>query len=106
MNLQICGRRKTTGAQPEDSVAPHAGTQPPFRTPPPPGTQPSPGIPPAPPCVKVRTQSSEIEGMPSRCLYIHSPLPNTQCFYYNTYTMHWKHYNHFIPDLLCILSVL
>jgi hypothetical protein len=65
-NLQTCWRCKGAGSPPPGLVAP------PLCTPPPLITQPT------PPGNTDRIKRYEIEGMPSRCVYIHSPLPNTQ----------------------------
>jgi len=64
----------------------------------PPGTQP------APPCDAEGNKRDEIEGMPSRCVYMHSPLPNTQFFNHNAFAKESKHDKVFIPDLLSTLS--
>jgi len=63
---QTCWRHKGTGAPPSELVAAS------------PGTPPLPRTPPVPPSDTEGSESDEIEGMPSRCVYIHSPLPNTQ----------------------------
>jgi len=42
--------------------------------------------------------------MPSRRVYIHFPLPNTQYFNHNAYSKNSKRDNDFIPDLLSTLS--
>jgi hypothetical protein len=72
-NLQTLCRRKGTGAHPPEPAAP------------PPGLPPSPGRPPAPPDHTDGKTSYAIEGMPSRCVYIHSPHPNTELFNHNAY---------------------
>jgi hypothetical protein len=66
-NVQACWRRKGTAAPPPEPAAP------------------PPGMPPAPPGDAEGTESYEIEGMPSRCVYMHSPLPNTQFFNHNAF---------------------
>jgi len=70
----------------------------------PPGRPPSPRMPPAPPCDMNVNESYKIQGMPSRCVYIHSPLPHTQFFNHNAYAKHSKCDTDFIPDLLNALS--
>jgi len=40
-----------------------------------------------------------------RCVYIHSPLPNTQFFNHNAYAKNSKRHKDFIPDLLSTLFV-
>jgi Ni,Fe-hydrogenase I large subunit len=42
--------------------------------------------------------------MPSRCVYMHSPLPNTQFFNHNAFAKERKRNKAFIPDLLSTLS--
>jgi len=49
-------------------------------------------------------ESYEMEGMPSRCVYIHSALPNTQIFNHNEYAKDSKFDKAFIQDLLSTLS--
>jgi hypothetical protein len=49
-------------------------------------------------------ESYEIEGMPSRCVYMHSPLPNTQFFHHNVFAKDSKCDKDFIPDVLSTLS--
>jgi len=65
---------------------------------------PSPGMPPAPPSDTEAMESDETEGMPSRCVYIHSPLPNTQFFNPNAHTKDSKRNKDFSADLLNTLS--
>jgi len=72
-HTQTHWRRKGTGSPPPEPAAP------------PPGTPLSPGMTPAPPGDTDRNECYEIEGMPSRCVYIHSPHPNTQSFKHNAY---------------------
>jgi len=91
-NPQTRWRWKGTGAPPQEPEASLLGTPPP------------PGMPPAPPGETDRHESYEIEGMPSRCVYIHSPHPNTLFFNLNTYAMNSKPDTDFIPDLLSTLS--
>ena len=112
---QKCWRRKGTGTPPPELPALLPGTPPLTGTPPlpgtptppgnptPPGPPPPPGTPPAPPGDSEETERYEIEGMPSRCVYIHSPLPNTQFFNYNAYAKDSKHDKDFIPDFLSTL---
>jgi hypothetical protein len=73
-------------------------------TPPPQPAAPPPGMPPAPPGDAEGHESYEIEGMPSRCVYMHSPLPNTQFFNHNAFAKESKRDKDFIPDLLSTLS--
>jgi hypothetical protein len=48
-----------------------------------------------------RFESYDIDGKPSRCVYIHdSPLPNTQYFNHDAYAKDSKRHTAFIPDLL------
>jgi len=63
-----------------------------------------PGTPPAPPGDAVGNDSYEIEGMPSRCEYMHSPLPNTQFFNHIAFAKESKRDKDVIPDLLSTLS--
>ena len=72
--------------------------------PPPEPAAPPPGTPPAPPGDAEGYESYEIEGMPSRCLYMHSPLPNTQFFNHNAFAKESKRDKDFIPDFLSTLS--
>jgi hypothetical protein len=41
-----------------------------------------------------------IDGMPSSCVYMHRPLPNTQFFDHNLFAKDGKHDKAFIPDFL------
>jgi hypothetical protein len=72
--------------------------------PPPLPAAPPPGIPPAPPRDAVGKESYEMEGMPSRCVYMHSPLPNTRFFNNNAFAKESKCDKDCIPDLLSTLS--
>jgi hypothetical protein len=90
--LQTCWRGKGTGTPLPDPVPPPSGT------PPPPGTQP------VLPCDTDWNESYEVEGMPSMCVYIHSPLPNTQLVNHTAYAKHSKHNKQFIPDFVSTLS--
>jgi hypothetical protein len=85
-NLVTHWRRKGTAAPPPELAAP------------------LPGTPPAPPRDADGNERDEIEGMPSRCLYMHSPLPNTQFFNHNAFAKESKHDKDLIPDLLSTLS--
>jgi hypothetical protein len=66
--------------------------------------EPPPGMPPALPGDAEGSESYEIEGMPSRRVYMHSPLSNTQFFNHNTFAKESKRDKYFMPDLLSILS--
>jgi hypothetical protein len=57
-------------------------------------------MPPAPPGDTEGNQSYKIEGMPSRCLYMHSLLPITQFFNHNAFAKDSKRGEDVIPDLL------
>jgi len=85
-------RRKGTGTPLPELAAP------------PPRMPPSPGRPPALSGDTDGNESYEIEGMPSRCVYTHSPLPNTQFVNHNAYAKDSKRDKHSIPDLLSTLS--
>jgi hypothetical protein len=85
-NPQTCLRGKETASPPPEPAAP------------------PPRMPPAPPGDADANESYEIEGMPSRCVYMHSPLPNTQIFNHNAYAKESKHDKDLIPDLLSTLS--
>jgi len=61
---------------------------------------PPPGMPPAPLGVTEGAARSEIEGVPPGYLYIHTPLPNSQCFYRDAYAKDRKRNKDSIPDLL------
>jgi len=65
---------------------------------------PLPRTPPVPPGDTGGNEEDEIEGMPSRCVYMHSPLPNTEFFNHNAFAKESKRDKHFIPDLLSTLS--
>jgi len=97
-NLQTRWWRKGSCApQPEPAARPP-------RTPPPPGTTPAPGTPHAPPGVSDGQERYGMEGMPSRFVYLDSPLPNTEFFNHNAYGKDTKHEKDIIPDLLITLS--
>jgi hypothetical protein len=85
-NLVTRWRRKGTAAPPPEPAAP------------------LPGTPPAPPGDAEGNERDEIQDMPSRCVYMHSPLPNTQFFNYNAFAKESKRDKDFIPDLLTTLS--
>jgi hypothetical protein len=85
-NLLIRWRRKGTTAPPPEPAAP------------------PPRTPPAPPCDAEGNKCYEIEGMPSRCVYMHSPLSNTQFSNHNAFAKESKCDKDFIPDLLSTLS--
>jgi len=85
-NLQTRWRRKRTTAPPVEPA------------PPPPRT------PRAPPSDTEGNQCYDIDGMPSRCVYMHSPLPNTQFLNHDAYAKDSKRDEDFIPDLLSTLS--
>ena len=91
-NPQTRWRCKWTGPPPAEPAAPQPLMPPP------------PGMSPVPPGDRDDTDSYEIDGMPSRCVYIHSPLPNTQFFNHNPYAKDSKHNKDFIPDLLSTQS--
>jgi hypothetical protein len=65
---------------------------------------PLPGTPTAPPGDTEGNESYEMEGMPSRCVYMHSLLPNTPLFNHNALAKDSKRDTDFIPDLLSTLS--
>jgi hypothetical protein len=44
-----------------------------------------PGMPPERPADTWGNENYEIKGMPSRCMYMHSPLPNTHFFNHNAF---------------------
>jgi len=69
-----------------------------------PGIPPPPGMPPVTFDDSDGNDSYQMHGIPPRCVYIHSLLPNTQFFNYNAYAKDSKHDNDFIPDLLSTLS--
>jgi hypothetical protein len=91
-NPQTHWRHKGTAAPPPEPAAPL------------PGKQSQPGIPPAPPEDSEGNESYEIQGMPSRCVYMHFPLPITQFFNHNAFTKDSKCDKDLIPDLLSTLS--
>jgi len=85
-NPQTRWRRKGTAAPPLEPAAP------------------PPGTPPAPSGDAEGNESYEIEGMPSRCVYMHSPLPNTQFFNHNAFAKESKLHKDYNPDLLSTRS--
>jgi hypothetical protein len=56
--------------------------------------------PPALPDDSEETESAETDDMPSSCVYIHSPLPNTQFFNLNANAKDSKCDEDFLSDLL------
>jgi len=72
--------------------------------PPPEPAAPPPGTPHAPPGDAEGNETDEIEGMPSSCVYMHSPLPNTQFFNHNAFAKESKCDKDCIPDLLSTQS--
>jgi len=91
-NMETRWRRKETAAPPPEPAAPLPGRQSP------------PGTPRAPPGVTEGNESYQIEGMPSRCVYMHSPHPITQFFNHNAFAKDSKRDKDLIPDLLSTLS--
>jgi len=91
-NPQTRWRHKGTSAPPPEPASPTP------RTPPPPGTAP------ASPGETDGNKSYAIEGMPFRCVYRHSPHPNTQFFNHNAYAKDCKRDKDFFPGLLSTLS--
>ena len=85
-NPETCWRRKGTAALSPELVAP------------------PPGTPPVPPGDAEGNERDEIQGMPSSCVYMHSSLPNTQCFNHNAFAKESKRDKDCIPDLLSTLS--
>jgi len=73
-------------------------------TPPPEAAAPPHGTPPALPGDAEGNERDEIEGMPSRCVYMHFSLPKTQFFNHNAFAKESKRDKDFIPDLLSTLS--
>jgi hypothetical protein len=61
-------------------------------------------MPPAPPGDAEGNQIYELEGIPSRCVYMYSPLPNTELFNHIVFAKDIKREKNFIPDLLSTLS--
>jgi hypothetical protein len=84
-NLSTLWRRKGTAPPPPELV------------------EPPPRTPPGSPGDAEGNEISEIEGMPSRCVYMHSPLPNTQFFNHNAFAKDSKRNKDFIPDLVSTL---
>jgi hypothetical protein len=58
-----------------------------------------PGTPPVPPGNPKGHQSYSIVGMPSRCVYMHSPLPNNQYFNHNKFAKDSKRDKDLNPNL-------
>jgi hypothetical protein len=69
-----------------------------------PGMPSPPGTPPSPLGEPEGNKNFEIEGILSRCVYMHSSLPNTQCFNHNAFAQHSRCDKDFISDLLSTLS--
>jgi hypothetical protein len=72
--------------------------------PPPEQAEPPPGTPRAPSGDAEVNERDDTDGMPSRCVYMHSPLPNTQFFNHNAFGKESMRDKDFIPDLLSTLS--
>jgi len=90
MNPQTCWRHIGTGAPPPDQCRePTAEPMPP-----------PPGILPAPPSDYEGAEGSQTKGLPTAYVYIHTPLPNSQCFNLDAYAKDSKRNKDFIPDLL------
>jgi hypothetical protein len=85
-NPQTHWRWKGTAAPPPEQTAPLPGMPCP------------PGKSPAPPGDAEANKMYEIEGIPSRCVYMHSQLPNTQLFNHNTFAKDSKRNKDFIPN--------
>jgi hypothetical protein len=97
-NPQTRWRRKGSAAPPSELAAPLPGRSSPPGRPSPPGT------PHASPLDTEENESYKIEGMSSRCVYMHSPLRNTQFFNHIAFAKDSKRDKAFIPDLLSTLS--
>jgi hypothetical protein len=91
-NLQTRWRRKGTVAHLPEQAAPRPEMPSP------------PAMPPVPPLDTEGNESYEIEGMPSRCVYMYSPLPNTQFLNHNAFAKNSKCNKDFITDFLSALS--
>jgi hypothetical protein len=87
-NVRVYWSRKETGGTLPELAAPSSGFPP------------APKTPPAPAAVIEDNESDEIDGMPSSCVYIHSPLAKTQFFNHNANAKDSKHEKYIIPDLL------
>jgi len=89
-NQQTCRRKKGIGApQPDQPRGPTSEHMPC-----------PPGLPPVPPSDNEGAHDSEIEGVPCRYVYIHTPLCSTQYFNLDTYDENSKNDKDSIPDLL------
>jgi hypothetical protein len=66
---------------------------------------PPPEMPPVPPGDSDGNEGYEMEGRPFRCVYIHSPQPNTQYFNHNACAKNTKCDEDVISDLLSTLFV-
>jgi len=89
-NPQTRCRRNGTGAPPPERLGqptPEPTTHPPEMPLPPPGNNEAPHI-------------SEMEGVPPRSVYIHTPLPSAQFFNLDAYSKDHKCDKDFNPDLL------
>jgi len=91
-NPQTCVTCEGTAAPPPELVVPLPGRPSP------------PGTPPAPPDDTEGNEGYYIKGMPSRSVYMHSSLPNTQFFNNNAFAQDSKRDKDFIPDMLSTLS--
>jgi hypothetical protein len=91
-NPQTRWRHTGTDAPPRDLVSPL------------PGMPSAPGSPPSPLGEYERYQHFEIEGILSRCVYMHSSLPNTECLNHIAFAQHCRCDKDFISDLPSILS--
>jgi len=89
-STQTWWRHKGTGAPPPDGRRQRTTEV----------KSPLPGTPPVPPSLTEGSQGSQIEGAPTRYVYIHTPLPNTQFFNLNAYVKDSKHNKDIISDLL------
>jgi hypothetical protein len=87
-NPQTRWRCKGTSTPPPEPAAPLPGRPSP------------PGMSPAIPGYTEANESYEIECMPSRYVYMHSPLPNNQFFNYNAFAKDSKSDKDIMPDLL------
>jgi len=83
-------RRKDTGVHPPGRVRQLASEPMPH----------PPRTPPVPPGDSEGADASEIEDVPPRYVYIHTPLPNIQFFNLNAFAKDRKRDKHFNPDLL------
>jgi hypothetical protein len=91
-NPQTRWRHRRTAAPPPEPVVPL------------PGKPSQHGTPPPPPDDNEENESYEFEGILSRCVYMHSPLPNTPFFNHNAFGKNGKCDKDLIPDMLSPLS--